>query len=67
MMDFAVTAECCDEPTESCSGGKPSSCNTGCAAVLLPFFADCGAALGKAQHSYDDVVAQCYAASTGRK
>jgi hypothetical protein len=36
-----VTAECCDEPTESCSSGIPNTCNDGCAAVLLPMQASC--------------------------
>jgi hypothetical protein len=36
-----VTAECCDEPTESCSSGIPNTCNDGCAAVLPPMQASC--------------------------
>eukprot|EP01052_Picozoa_sp_SAG31_P030040 SAG31_NODE_3046_length_4750_cov_4.985594_2_plen_236_part_00 len=36
-----VTAECCDEPTESCAGGYPNTCNAGCAAVLLPVRDSC--------------------------
>ena len=36
-----VTAECCDEPTESCASGIPKTCNAGCAAVLLPMQASC--------------------------
>ena len=48
--DFAgrsgtVTAECCDEPTEDCSTGAPTSCNVGCAAACLPFWNDCSALL----------------------
>ena len=41
----AVTAECCDEPTEDCSSGQPAVCNAGCAAVLVPYFQDCHDAL----------------------
>jgi hypothetical protein len=41
----AVTAECCDEPTEDCSSGQPAVCNVGCAAVLVPYFQDCHDAL----------------------
>jgi hypothetical protein len=37
-----VQGKCCDEPSEVCTGGKPSTCNAGCAAVFLPFWADCG-------------------------
>jgi hypothetical protein len=29
----AVNKECCDEPTEVCSGGQPQSCNAACAKV----------------------------------
>eukprot|EP01046_Picozoa_sp_COSAG06_P009032 COSAG06_NODE_466_length_15349_cov_53.328262_2_plen_219_part_00 len=34
----AITAECCDEPTEDCTGGSPHTCNAGCAAIFLPFW-----------------------------
>jgi hypothetical protein len=36
-----INAECCDEPSEDCSGGKIKSCNKGCAAVLLPVWDSC--------------------------
>jgi hypothetical protein len=55
----AVNRECCDEPSEDCSSGRPAVCNAGCARVLLPFFADCNAALGKQAALFEDVVAQC--------
>ena len=42
-----VTTACCDEPTERCVHGIPSSCNAGCAAVLLPTLSDCGDLLGR--------------------
>jgi hypothetical protein len=44
----AVNAECCDEPTEDCSNGAPNSCNSGCAALLVPYYHDCEAALQQA-------------------
>ena len=37
----AVNHECCDEPTEDCSAGAPASCNSGCAAVLIPYVTEC--------------------------
>lgn len=40
-----VHTECCDEPTEDCSSGQPATCNVGCAAVLVPYYQDCRAAL----------------------
>ncbi len=40
-----VHNECCDEPTEDCSSGQPATCNVGCAAVLVPYYQDCRAAL----------------------
>ena len=38
-----VTAECCDEASESCIDGYPSTCNAGCMAVLLPMRDSCEA------------------------
>ena len=62
----AVNDECCDEPTEDCSSGRPATCNVGCAHVLLPFFDDCAGALGAAGAGlFDDVVALCHAAEAG--
>ena len=58
-----LDAECCDEQSEDCSTGHPSTCNAGCAAVLLPFFADCSHALGPAAKAFTDVVSLCH--STG--
>ena len=29
----AVNSECCDEPMEDCSSGRPSVCNVGCEAA----------------------------------
>jgi hypothetical protein len=37
----AITAECCDEPSEMCEDGYPTTCNRGCAAVLLPARTSC--------------------------
>eukprot|EP01047_Picozoa_sp_COSAG01_P033492 COSAG01_NODE_2468_length_7634_cov_6.744127_1_plen_930_part_00 len=61
---LAVQTECCDEPTEDCSTGVPSSCNADCAAVFLPFWGDCGALLTANGANYQSVVAQCQAAGT---
>ena len=55
----AVNAECCDEPEEDCSSGRPATCNAGCARVLVPFFSDCAAAMVKAAAAFEDVVALC--------
>ena len=57
----AVNDECCDEKSEDCSSGTPATCNVGCADVLLPFFEDCSAALGKLASDFDSVVALCSA------
>lgn len=43
LISTSVTAECCDEATESCSAGLPATCNAGCSAVLLPANAACTA------------------------
>jgi hypothetical protein len=58
----AVTTTCCDEPSEDCSSGVPSSCNAGCAAVFIPFYNDCGGLLGPALDMYAPLLAQCQAA-----
>jgi hypothetical protein len=58
----AVDDECCDETTEDCSAGRPATCNVGCAGVVLPFFEDCAAALGRQAAAFDDVVTLCRAA-----
>ena len=45
---FAINTECCDEPSEDCAGGTINTCNTGCAALLLPLWASCKKKLGAA-------------------
>ena len=61
----AVNEECCDEPTEDCSSGRPATCNLGCAHVLLPFFDDCAEALGVANAAqFDAVIELCRAAES---
>ena len=57
----AVTAECCDQPHESCTGGLPASCNAACASVLLPFWDDCEAALGASGDLFTEVIVECRA------
>ena len=64
----AVTAECCDEPTEDCSSGQPATCNLGCAAVLVPYYQDCqGALQGDAEilAAVQSAVQQCRFGSRG--
>ena len=51
----ALNEECCNEPGEDCSSGRPASCNAGCARVVLPFFDDCGGALGPDAAQFDNV------------
>ena len=36
-----VNAACCGQASEDCSGGTPTSCDSECAEVFLPFWADC--------------------------
>jgi len=56
-----ITAECCDEPTEDCTGGTPHVCNEGCAAIFLPFWGDCRTALGEDSGRFEAAVALCEA------
>ena len=58
----AITAECCDEPSEDCSGGYPQTCNAGCASLFLPFWDECRSALGKDSRDFEPAVALCEAA-----
>jgi hypothetical protein len=47
-------------PTEDCSSGAPSTCNLGCARVLLPFFTECSSELGNALQEFQGVMALCH-------
>jgi hypothetical protein len=58
-----ITAECCDEPDEDCTGGYPHTCNVGCANVFLPFWTDCHSALGEDSAQFESTVALCEAAA----
>lgn len=44
-----ITAECCNEGTEDCEGGMPTSCNGGCASILLPAQVACAAFLSSSE------------------
>ena len=59
----AVTAECCDQPSEDCSGGMPKTCNAGCAHIMLPFWDDCARQLGTSADLFTEVVVKCRAAA----
>lgn len=59
-----IDRECCDEPSEDCSSGYPRTCNAGCAALFLPFWAECRTALGKSSQHFEPVVAMCEAAAS---
>eukprot|EP01043_Picozoa_sp_COSAG02_P041697 COSAG02_NODE_3479_length_6673_cov_3.496197_1_plen_657_part_00 len=67
----AVNAECCNEPSEDCSSGAPATCNSGCAALLVPYAEDCSTALrqsdgGKALvKAIQDTVALCEVTARG--
>ena len=61
-----VTAVCCDEPSETCATGIPSTCNSGCAAVLLPFEHGCtspGALLAAPGAGWGDVASSIRSAA----
>ena len=54
-------------PTEDCSSGAPSTCNLGCARVLLPFFTECSSELGNALQEFQGVIIlmEIYLVQTG--
>ena len=37
----AIHSECCGTDDAACNDGKPTSCDAGCAATFLPFWAEC--------------------------
>jgi hypothetical protein len=55
----AINRECCGAGDAACAGGVPASCDTGCAAVFLPFWASCGSVFPGAA-SYTPVVTMCH-------
>jgi hypothetical protein len=55
----SIDVECCDEPGEDCSGGKLSTCNEDCAAVLVPLWHDCEAELADDAELVWEAVGMC--------
>jgi hypothetical protein len=55
----SINEECCDEPGEDCTGGKLSTCNEDCAAVLVPLWHDCEAELADDAELVREAVAMC--------
>jgi hypothetical protein len=49
VYNAAVTTSCCDEPSEECTAGIPSSCNADCAQKLLPMQIECAEFLASIQ------------------
>ena len=67
-----VNVECCDEPSEDCSAGFPTTCNEGCAALLLPAQAACedfliggGLVMGPVKKLIDHAAALCPHSGSG--
>ena len=46
----ALNGVCCNDSTEDCSSGAPSTCDDECAGVLLPFWSDCAETLAMASN-----------------
>eukprot|EP01052_Picozoa_sp_SAG31_P016496 SAG31_NODE_1094_length_9945_cov_3.834349_16_plen_220_part_00 len=63
-----VSAECCsDELEEDCQSGLPSTCNSGCANVVLQFWHDCESELDKDfRATFHQFVRQCQDADVAR-
>jgi hypothetical protein len=66
-----LNSECCDEPSEDCSSGYPATCNSGCAALLLPLQAACAdflvasPMLAPVKAAIDTAAATCPASGSG--
>eukprot|EP01052_Picozoa_sp_SAG31_P034100 SAG31_NODE_3936_length_3736_cov_6.504302_1_plen_780_part_00 len=61
-----ITAQCCDEANEHCNNGMPTSCNGGCAAILLPtqiacatFLQNAGAAMRPVYDTINEAAEKC--------
>ena len=59
-----IDTVCCDLPGEDCTGGTPHTCNAGCAAIFLSFWAECRSALGEDSGRFEDAVALCEAVTS---
>ena len=59
-----INSACCDDPSEDCSPGYPTTCMPDCAALFLPFWDECRSALGKGSQNYEPVVALCEAVTS---
>ena len=55
----AITAACCDEAGEDCSGGLPRNCNADCADTLMPFWEECQADLGAERAVFAEAAGLC--------
>lgn len=60
-----VTSTCCADPTVDCASGMPTSCNSGCARVFVPFMNECAAILGPQAAMLAGFMDQCQAALSG--
>ena len=54
-----VNAQCCGSDDGTCSGGIPTTCDAGCAAVFIPFWDQCGAAFANGGVDFLGVLALC--------
>ena len=54
----AINIECCDEPSEDCSGGKVHNFNAGCSALITPLVVPTEAAIAESRRNHTDVEAQ---------
>ena len=54
-----VNAHCCGSDDGTCSGGIPTTCDAGCAAVFIPFWDQCGAAFANGGVDFLGVLALC--------
>eukprot|EP01052_Picozoa_sp_SAG31_P037566 SAG31_NODE_4871_length_2895_cov_3.380544_1_plen_607_part_01 len=61
----AINVACCDEQGEDCSGGRVSTCNAGCGALIMPLWTACQAQLGPAAQLLENAVALCPPSAAG--
>ena len=61
-----VNSQCCGADDRACNQGTPTSCDTGCASVFLPFWNDCHNTLGgDSNANFMAVVGLCRARVAG--
>jgi hypothetical protein len=61
----ALNTDCCDKPMDDCSSGAITTCDTGCAALVIPLWEMCGDQLGAFADSIRAAATVCRGPAAG--